>query len=137
MGEKIICDWKDDMAFETEVNGFKITLDADKKVGGKDRGPRPKPLLLVSLAGCTSMDVKSILTKMRVFPDSFRTEAEGEMTEEHPRHFHKIHLRYIFKGKALPEDKIEKAVSLSQNKYCGVTTMLEKAAEITHEIIIE
>jgi len=106
-------------------------------VGGTDKGPRPKALLLVSLAGCTAMDVISILGKMRVQPEAFRIETDGELTEEHPKYYHKLHLRYVFKGKDLPVDKLEKAVSLSQERYCGVSAMLSKAATITHEIVIE
>jgi len=125
------------MAFNAEVNGFNITLDAEEKVGGKNKGPRPKPLTLVSLGGCTGMDVISILTKMRVKPDYFNVEVGGELTEEHPKYFHKIHIKYIFRGKDLPKDKLEKAVNLSQDRYCGVSAMLRKAAELTHEIVIE
>lgn len=137
MSEKINAKWTEDMAFETEVNGFKIMIDADERVGGKNRGPRPKPLTLISLAGCTGMDVISILAKMRVKPDYFNVEVEGELTDEHPKYYHTIHLRYIFRGKDLPMDKLEKAVTLSQERYCGVTAMLQKAADITHEIVIE
>lgn len=137
MSEKINVKWTEDMAFEAEVNGFKIMIDAGEKVGGKNRGPRPKPLTLVSLAGCTGMDVISILTKMRVKPDYFNVEVEGELTDEHPKYYHTIHLRYIFRGKDLPMDKLEKAVNLSQDRYCGVTAMLQKAANIIHEIVVE
>jgi len=129
--------WKEAMSFETTLNGHKIILDADEAVGGTDKGPRPKALLLVSLAGCTAMDVISILGKMRVHPEAFRIETDGELTEEHPKYYHKLHLRYVFKGKDLPVDKLEKAVSLSQERYCGVSAMLSKAATITHEIVIE
>ncbi|HEY9115137.1 MAG TPA: OsmC family protein [Bacteroidales bacterium] len=134
---KVNVNWSGNMAFEAEVNGFKIPLDADEKVGGKNSGPRPKPLTLVALGGCTGMDVVSILDKMRVKPDYFNVEVSGEMTEEHPKYYNKIHLRYIFRGNDLPMDKLEKAVNLSQEKYCGVSEMLRKAAEITHEIVIE
>ena len=137
MGEKINVTWMDEMAFETEVNGFKIVIDAEERVGGKNRGPRPKPLTLVSLAGCTAMDVISILTKMRVKPDYFNVEVSGELTDEHPKYYHTINLRYIFRGKDLPMDKLEKAVNLSQDRYCGVTEMLKKSANIIHEIIVE
>jgi len=125
------------MAFKAEVNGFKLKIDADEKVGGKNTGPRPKPLLLAGLGGCTSMDVISILGKMRVVPDAFQVDVEAEQTEEHPKYYNKIHLKYIFKGKDLPMDKLEKAVNLSQERYCGVSLMLGKAAEITHEIVVE
>lgn len=136
MSTKVKVTWKEEMAFEATVNGFNITLDADEQVGGKNTGPRPKPLTLVSLGGCTGMDVISILNKMRVKPDFFDVEVDGEMTDEHPKYFHKIHIKYIFKGDDLPMDKLEKAVSLSQDRYCGVSEMLRKAAELTHEIVI-
>jgi putative redox protein len=129
--------WNEEMSLEAEVNGHKFMIDADEKVGGKDRGPRPKPLMLVSLTGCTGMDVISILKKMRVEPDYFNVEAYAESTSEHPKHYSQIHLKYIFKGKNLPEAKINKAVNLSQERYCGVSHMLGQAAKLTHEIVIE
>lgn len=137
MNNKVNVAWTGDMAFEAEVNDFKIKIDADERVGGKNSGPRPKALSLVSLGGCTGMDVVSILAKMRVKFDDFNVEVEGELTEDHPKYYNKIHVIYTFKGKDLPLAKIEKAVTLSQDSYCGVSAMLGKAAEITHEIIIE
>ena len=137
MKNKINAQWKDGMAFEAEVNGFKIMLDADEAVGGENLGPRPKALTLVSLAGCTAMDVISILKKMRVEPSYFNVEVEGELTEEHPKYYHLINIRYIFSGDNLPLDKLEKAVNLSQERYCGVSAMLTKVAKITHEIVIQ
>jgi putative redox protein len=134
---KIELNWKDKMAFDAEVNGHIIPLDADERVGGEDYGARPKPLTLVSLGGCTGMDVVSILAKMRVNLDGFNVSVSGELTDEHPKYFHKIHIIYTFKGKDLPMDKLEKAINLSQDRYCGVTAMLNKVAEISHEIIIE
>ncbi len=136
MNNKVNVSWTGDMGFEAEVNDFKIKLDADEKVGGNNQGPRPKPLTLVSLAGCTGMDVISILNKMRVIPDDFDIEVTGELTEEHPRYYNKLHIVYSFKGDDLPMAKLEKAVNLSQERYCGVSAMLQKAAEITHEIKI-
>ena len=129
--------WKEKMTFDAEVNGHIIPLDADAAVGGEDRGPRPKPLTLVSLGGCTGMDVISILNKMRVEPEDFRVNVSGELTDEHPKYFNKIHIIYTFKGDNLPMDKLEKAINLSQERYCGVTAMLNKVAEISHEIVIE
>jgi putative redox protein len=137
MSNKINVTWSGEMAFEAEVNDFKIKLDADEQVGGKNTGPRPKPLTLVSLGGCTGMDVISILAKMRVVPDYFNVEVTGQLTTEHPKYYDKIHIIYTFRGNDLPMDKLEKAISLSQERYCGVSEMLRKAAEITHEIIVE
>lgn len=133
---KVSVNWSGEMAFEVELNGFKLTIDADEKVGGQNKGPRPKPLTLASLGGCTGMDVISILKKMRVEPDYFNIEVSGELTEEHPKYYHKIHIKYIFKGKDLDQVKIDKAVNLSQDRYCGVSELLRKSAELTHEIEI-
>jgi putative redox protein len=129
--------WTEDMSFDAEVQGFNIKIDADPAVGGKNRGPKPKPFLLVAAGGCTGMDVVSILKKMRVEFDQFNVEVTGELTDEHPKYYHTIHMKYFFKGKDLPMEKLEKAVTLSQDKYCGVSAMLVKAATITHEIIVE
>ncbi len=133
---KVELNWKGKMAFDASVNNHIITLDAEPHVGGEDLGPRPKALTLVSLGGCTGMDVVSILTKMRVELEDFKVEVEGELTEEHPRYYKTITINYIFKGNDLPMDKLEKAISLSQERYCGVTAMLEKASEIKHTITI-
>jgi putative redox protein len=137
MAEVVNIEWVDEMAFEAEVNDFKIMLDAEPRVGGKNRGPRPKPLTLVSLGGCTAMDVISILTKMRVKPEHFNVEVSGELTDEHPKYFHTIYIKYYFKGKDLPMEKLKKAVNLSQERYCGVSEMLRKSSKMVHEIIIE
>jgi len=137
MKSKIDVTWTEDMSFETSVNDHKIVLDAVEAVGGKDKGPRPKPLLLVALGGCTGMDVVSMLKKMRVEFDYFNVEVEGELTEEHPKYYHTITINYIFKGKDLALNKIEKAVNLSQDRYCGVSAMLNKVAKIEHKIIIK
>jgi len=126
--------WKSGMAFESEINGHKITIDANESVGGNDLGPRPKSLMLLSLAGCTGMDVVSILKKMRVDLDDFAIEVEADLTEEHPKQYSKMNVIYKFWGKDLPMDKIEKAVSLSDERYCGVSAVYKKAIEMTHEI---
>jgi len=136
MNARIDCTWKQGMAFEADVNGFKIPLDAEPAVGGENYGPRPKPLTLVSLAGCTAMDVISILRKMRAEPEYFNVGVEGELTEEHPKYYHRIKVIYELKGKDVEPEKVEKAVSLSRDRYCGVYALLRQGAEITYEIRI-
>jgi len=126
--------WQGKMAFVANVSGHEVMMDADTGVGGEDLGPRPKALLLAGLAGCTGMDVISILEKMRVFPATFDVKIEAEQTEEHPKVYSHITLVYQFGGKDLPIEKLEKAVSLSQDRYCGVSAMLSKAAVLTHRI---
>ncbi len=132
--QEINLKWNDKMSFTTEINGHEITIDADESVGGENKGVRPKPLMLLALAGCTSMDVISILRKMRVEPEFFNVKVKADMTEEHPKHYNKFHLIYQFKGKDLPMDKLEKAVSLSQERYCGVSYLYAKAADVSYEI---
>jgi putative redox protein len=127
---------KEDLSFEVELNGHSFTIDADDSVGGKDRGPRPKGLLLSGLAGCTGMDVASILKKMRVDFESFSVEVDAHQTEEHPKVYDKIHVRYIFTGDGIDREKVEKAVKLSEERYCGANAMLSKAADITNEVVI-
>ena len=136
MKAKIECAWKQDMAFEAEVDGHKLMIDADSSVGGANKGPKPKLLLLVSLAGCTGMDVISILRKMRAEPEYFNISVEGELTEDHPKYYNKIHIIYELKGKDINLEKVTKAVNLSGERYCGVTALLQFGAEITHEIRI-
>lgn len=134
MIQKVECRWLEDMSFEAEVNDHIFVMDADVVNGGKNKGPRPKTLTLVSLAGCTGMDVIAILRKMHIEPEYFNVIVEGDLTEEHPKYFHKIHLVYEVKGAGIDLEKVDKAVSLSQEKYCGVSALLRKGAELTYEI---
>jgi putative redox protein len=136
MKEEIIARWADGMSFDSTIDEVEITVDSHVKFGGQGKGPRPKPLLLFSLAGCTGMDVLSLLKKMRIEFTDFKIKVTADLTEDHPKYYHKIHLTYLFSGEGLDAGKIEKAVNLSQDKYCGVSYMLSKSAEISYEIRI-
>lgn len=125
----------DGLSFDVELQGHRFAVDADEQFGGKDRGPRPKALLLAGLAGCTGMDVASILGKMKMPYDSFAIEVDASQTDEHPKVYKEISIRYIFTGTELDRDKVQKAVDLSLEKYCGVTAMLSKTAQVRHEIV--
>lgn len=125
----------DGMAFKTEVNGHELIIDAEEQFGGSDRGPRPKPLLLVSLLGCTGMDVVSLLNKMRVKYDDFKVQATGELNDEHPMYYKKIALEYHIWGKDIDRSKVEKSVTLSMERYCGINYMVSKSSEVSHKII--
>ncbi len=118
-------------AGKTDSNHW-ITVDGPENFGGSDAGIRPKELLLLSLAGCTASDVVSILQKKRIKLDDFEINISAEMTEEHPKVFTKIDLEYVFYGDNTAEKDVERAIELSETKYCGVTAMLEKALEINH-----
>jgi putative redox protein len=124
------------MSFKSTQYGHDIILDADEKVGGTDKGTRPKVLLLTALAGCTGMDIVSILKKMKVTDYKLDISVDGELTEEHPKIYHTITVTFNFTGTELPEDKIKRAVELSETRYCGVSAMLRKAAQITNIIRI-
>lgn len=134
--EIIAANWLDGVAFETAVDEHRLTLDTPLEYGGKNRGPRPKPLLLVALAGCTGMDVISMLKKMRVPVEKFRVVVEGDLTAEHPRQFYRIHIVYEFTGPNLPPEKLRQAIELSQEKYCGVSATIKKAMPLTWELRI-
>jgi putative redox protein len=137
MKEKIKATWLNDLSFEAEVDGHKIYMDTTVEHGGKNLGPRPKPMMMVALAGCTGMDVAAILKKMRVEIDSLIVEVEGDVTEEHPKRFEGMKVIYRVKGKDVPLASVEKAVTLSKTKYCGISANYSQAFPIDHEIIIE
>ncbi len=136
MKQKSIVTFIDKMAFDVELNGHHFTIDAGAKAGGEDNGPRPKGLLLSALGGCMGMDVVSILRKMKVTEYELNIEVSGELTDEHPKIYHTITVEFKFAGDDLPVSKIQKAVKLSEIRYCGVSDMLRKAAEIKIKIYI-
>ena len=138
MGDKhsIRTEWKGGLAFEADVNGHKVRMDAPVEGGGENSGPSPKKLQLVALSGCTGMDIVSILAKMRVEIESCTIEVQGDVADEHPKHYTSMHVIYEFKGKNLPLDKLEKAVKMSEETYCGVGALYRKAIEVTSEFRI-
>jgi len=132
--ESINLEWKEGMSFEADVAGFKIAMDSDPEFGGQNMGPKPKPLMMVSLAGCTGMDLVSLMNKMRVNYDSLNIIIEGDITEEHPKHFTKMKVIYEISGKDIDLKKVEKAVMMSKDKYCGVSYSYKQAMELDYEI---
>lgn len=124
------------LCFEVELDGHNFKIDSAAEVGGKNMGPKPKNLMLVALGGCTGMDVASIMRKMKLPFEDLKINVTGVLTETHPKHFEKMHITYNVKGKNLDRKKVERAVELSQEKYCGVTYHYRASMEITHEIII-
>jgi putative redox protein len=136
MKQTLNTSWKGNMEFDALVGDHHLIMDAAPEVGGNNAGVRPKALMLASLAGCTGMDVISILKKMRIEPKTFDIKIEAELTEEHPKHYTAMHLIYEFSGDGLEEDKLRKAIELSQERYCGVSAVYRKALELTYEIRI-
>ena len=127
------------MAFTGSLDnsGYLIPLDSSKAVGGRDLGFRPLQLFAVGLVGCTGMDVISILQKKRVEVTDFEGSAEIERAEQHPKIFTKIQLIYKVTGKNIDRKDVERAVELSENKYCPAQAMLNETAEISHKIVIK
>lgn len=125
--------WKGEMIFEAKTeSGHSVLMDAKPEVGGEDKGPRPMELLMVSLGGCTAMDVVSILKKMRTDLESMTISIDSEQASEHPKIFTKINIEYEFTGRNIKEENVKKAIELSQEKYCSVSAMLKEKAEITY-----
>jgi putative redox protein len=129
-------EWKSGMAFEAYLDGFNFTIDADKQSGGENKGPKPKGLTLVSLAGCTAMDVISILQKMRVTVDAFEVATDAVIANDHPKRILEVLIKYSFKGKNVPVDKVKHAIELSQENYCGVSATLKPSVKLSYQIII-
>lgn len=129
---KVSVTWqREDLLLEAENDtGNTITLDSGAAGGGKNRGPRPLQLLLMGLAGCTSMDVISMLQKMREPLEDFRVEVSAEQATEHPHVYTAIHVEYIVVGD-VKEESVRKAIRLSEERYCSVNAMLRQAAPIT------
>ena len=126
--------WRDGMAFDAHLDGHTFTIDAEEQFGGRGLGPRPKGLILTSLVGCTGMDVISILRKMRVTVSSFEVSAEARLAAEHPKKLEQIVVTYRFTGADLPIERLQRAVQLSEEKYCGVRATLLPNTEIGTEI---
>jgi putative redox protein len=107
-------------------------MDGPENFGGSNAGIRPKELLLVALGGCTGSDVATILQKKKVKLDGFEINVSAEMQETHPQVYTIIELEYVFYGKNIPKEAVERAIELSLTTYCSVTAMLKKAIEIKH-----
>ncbi|WP_026905808.1 OsmC family protein [Paucisalibacillus globulus] len=121
--------WDGKMAFTGFApSGHELKMDAAETVGGENTGARPTELLLSAVAGCTGIDIISILTKMRLNPTSFQMDISGDRADEHPKKFTKVNIHYALQGD-LPEDKVVRAIELSMDKYCSVSHSL--SAEIT------
>ena len=135
VSDPVVVSWKNaGLLFAGVTNHGKVALASRSDEVGQ--GATPMELLAVSLAGCTSMDVVSILVKMRQPLESFRVEVRGEKAEEHPKRFTSLEVVYYLKG-ALDEQKVRRAIELSETKYCSVEATLKPALPITSRYVIE
>ena len=125
------------MHFQGEGSSKVITnIDSSTTAGGSGHGSNPMELLLMLIAGCSGMDIVSILGKMQIKVQRFEMTVEGERASDHPRVFNDIEVVYKFWGESLPEEKIQRAVQLSMSKYCSVANMIDKVANLTYHIEI-
>lgn len=129
--------WEAGLAFQVEQDGHGFKLDAAAGPDGSSLGLRPKALLLSALGGCTAIDVVGILAKMRVTIEGLEVRVRAEVRDEHPKVYTGIHVTYVFRGHDLPMEKLQRAVQLSEETYCGVSAMLRPAVPITSEIVVE
>ena len=114
-------------------SGHSVVMDGAPEAGGRDLGIRPMEMLLLGLGGCTAFDVISILRKSRQQVHDCEVEIEAERASDVPRVFTRIHVHFIVSGRGLDSDKVARAVSLSADKYCSASRMLEAMAEISHD----
>lgn len=135
MADKITTHWKGDLTFESDnPSGNFVKMDTTIEGRDKRHGLSPKAMMLSSLAGCSALDVISILDKMNVEVDDFKIDVTGELTEEHPKYYHKVLVEYHFYGSNLNKKKCERAVELSVEKYCGVMEMFRQFADVNTKI---
>lgn len=131
---KATVDWTGNASFKvTSGSGHNVQLDGPPDHGGRNLGPRPMEMLLMGLGGCSSFDVMSILNKSRQDVTACHAELEADRADAIPAVFTRIHLHFVVTGNRLKENLVKRAVSLSAEKYCSASIMLEKAGvEITH-----
>ncbi|HMI77698.1 MAG TPA: OsmC family protein [Ferruginibacter sp.] len=124
------------MAFNANISGHNVLMDTTADDGGEDTGPSPKRLMLASLGGCTGMDIVSILNKMKVPFSDFSIDIDAEVREEYPKIYNRVKITYKIKMTVTDKPKMEKAIALSQEKYCSVSAMFRAFAKLETEIII-
>ncbi len=133
----ISVNWVDGMLMVGKSHsGHSITMDGPPEIGGENLGVRPMEMLLLGVAGCTMIDVVSTLKKMRQDLTQCETKVNAERAIDHPKVFTDIHIQFVIKGKDLDHNKVEKAITLSAEKYCSASIMLGKTASITHDFEI-
>ena len=136
MDAKVV--WKEKMSFDgSSESGFSVPLGTSPAVGGDDDGFRPLELLAIGLAGCTAMDVMSILQKKRQEVNSFEVQVHAERAADHPKVFTHITIEYIISGNNLSEEAVQRAVQLSEDKYCPAQAMFKQVAPMELKITIQ
>ena len=114
-----------------------VMMDTKAEAGGSDGASTPKELVLMALAGCTSMDVIPILKKKKSPVIGYECNVKGVERDEHPKIFTEIHIEYVFYGDGIKPEDVERAIDLSVSKYCSVSAILSASAKLTHSYRIE
>lgn len=127
----------DGMHFAGDIDGFRVDLDAAESVGGRDAGTEPLRLLLLGMAGCTAMDVISILRKKRQHVSGLEVEVRGSRADVHPRVYDGIEIIYRVRGKEVNSQALNRAIELSETRYCPAIAMISEVAEVTSRYEIE
>jgi len=130
--------WVDGLRFvANDDKGHSVVMDVSKDHGGEGSGFGPMQLLLAAFGGCTGIDIIELLRKQRQQPESLEITVSGRRVTEPPRVYDKIHVEYKFKGKDLRVKAVQRATSLSQDKYCSVSATLKTKANVTHNYLIQ
>lgn len=131
MTNHISTKWLGGMAFESNnPSGLNLKIDASPDDGGNGEGFRPKALMLSALAGCSGLDIASLIKKMKLEVEEFHIETIANLTDEHPKYYDAVVIEYHFHGSNLNETKLQKTIDLSVEKYCGVMEMFRRFAEL-------
>ena len=128
--------FNDKMAFTANIRGHEVLMDTTADDGGEDSGPSPKRLMLASLGGCTGMDIVPMLNKMKVPFSDFSITVDADVREEYPKIYNRVKITYKIKMAVADKPKLEKAIALSQEKYCSVSAMFRSFAKLETEIVI-
>lgn len=135
MKHEIETQWMGKMQFNALVNDHTIIMDAPERVGGEDQGPIPKPFVLTALSGCTGMDVIALLRKQGKQLTDLNLKVSGEISKQSPIEYVSANIVYEMKGKEEDRQSAYDAVMTSQDKICGVSSMLKKIMPVTWQII--
>lgn len=130
---KVKVNWEGKMRFEAVGDsGHTVVMDTATSMGGEDQGPRPMEMVLMALGGCTGIDVVAIMNKQRTPIDRLQVEIEAERAADDPRVFTRVIMKYHIWSTEVPEDKVRRAIELTQEKYCSVLHMVNKTATVDY-----
>ena len=129
--------WVEGALFVAESgSGHTFTMDGAADVGGRDLGARPMEVLLMGMGGCTAIDVVSMLKKQRQDIEGVEISLVAERADGYPKVYTEVKVVYTVRGRKLNRALVERAVSLSDEKYCSATAMFKKTAKVTHEVVL-